>query len=267
MLVRDLLIALFGKIIITRSKMSTSAQYVWQFDLSELNVDDSSTNSYYAHVKYLNSYSVSDIASAIEADRTDLRRQTIETVVNLFNEKAMQKVCMGGIVNTGLAVLRPTIRGKFIGTTGQVTDDISPYIVINSTRSLKDELSEVKLKYTGNVLTTGGSMIGSVSTSESGDLAGVIYPGQFVVIKGRYIKCIDATGQGNGVISFVSLTTAESFETSIFAHNGINKVIATVPRDLPSDNYKLMLTTFYNRSGIPLKNARILEYSKTLIVE
>lgn len=247
--------------------MSTSAQYVWLFDLSELNVDDSSTNSYYALVNSLNSYSVSDIASAIEADRTDLRRQTIETVVNLFNEKAMQKVCMGGIVNTGLAVLRPTIRGKFIGTTGQVTDDITPNIVINSTRSLRNELSEVKLKYSGNVLTTGGSMIGSVSTSDDGELAGVIYPGEFVVIKGRYIKCVDATGRGNGIVSFVSLTTSESFETSTFAHNGMNKVIAIVPRNLPSDSYKLMLTTYYSRSGIPLKNARILEYSKTLIVE
>lgn len=247
--------------------MATSSNYIWYFDLAEYLIDDSSNQSYYAKVKIPNSLSVSDIAAAIANERTDLRQQTIETVVKLFNEKAMQMVCKGSIVNTGLAVLKPSIRGKFTDKNGTVTDNHTPNIVINPVRSLREEVSEVKLKFSGNVLDTGGAIIGSITTNDSDELLGTIVPGSFVILQGRHIKCTDDTGQGYGSISFVSKTNGEMYNVESFVYNGMNKVIVLVPPTLPSDTYKLVLTTYYSRSGTPLKNARMLEYFKDLIVD
>lgn len=248
--------------------MADKTEYKWLFELVECALTTDISNDFSANVVTMGSITNADIASSIAAERTDLREETIEMVLNLADAKINEKLCMGHTVVTGSAIFKPTISGTFIGETGEVDSATNrKKISITAASALRTELEDVTLSFTGTVKDYGGARIRKVTDSDSGLTDGTITPGGTIVISGTKIKCVGSDGTSAGVVRFINIETQEITEVTKLTVNKPSEVILIVPSTLATGTYTLQIETYYSSSGSTLKSARTIEYSLDLTVE
>lgn len=247
--------------------MANSDIYIWRYDLAGFGLTKGVSNDYIARVATNKSLSLSNVASLIASERTDLRADTLLTAATLMDDKVKDLVCQGFTVVTGSAVYQPTITGTFIGRTGEFDSSRNACTVsVSASQSLREMVATVTPEFTGTIKDTGGAQITKVTDSETGDVDGRITPGNTITIVGNKIKCLDADGTGNGTVRFINTDTNEQTEVSKFTKNKPSELILIVPAALKDGTYKLQIETYYSSGSTMLKEARTIEYAVTLTV-
>lgn len=247
--------------------MADKTDYKWLFDLIKCAFTTKVSNDYIAKVHSTGSITLSDIASAIAAERTDLRSETIEMVADLIDEKIIQKLCTGHTVVTGSAIFQPIISGTFTGKTGTVDSTKNrKKVSVSVSAALRTALEDVVLEYTGHSKDLGGAEIGNVTDSRTGNTEGIITPGGGLIIEGSKIKCVNADGSDTGTVSLTNLETNAVTEMEILT-NEPRKLVVIIPSTLQAGSYTLQIETYYSTAGTQLKSARVIEYGLTLTVE
>lgn len=242
--------------------------YKWFFDLAENLLTKDVTNDYTATVKTLLPKTVENLADDIVKETAN-NRETVISIITLYDKKIIDLVCQGNTVNTGSALYAPALPGSFVGTSGTVDPaKHKAYVNINPSAAFRKELERVQPVFSGNVLDSGGARIGLVTDSATGRTDGFMTPGNTIDITGTKIRSLNADGSGIGSIKFVNAETeamaATITSTSI---NEPKRIILVVPANLAEGTYRLEVETYYSNTSTLLKSPRTLIYTPLYIGE
>lgn len=247
--------------------MADSINYTWNFDLRENSLTSDVTNDYTAIVRTNKSLTISDIASSIASDRTDLREDTINIVAKLIDDKIRQLVCQGNTVVTNNAIYTPVITGNFIGKEGTLGDNNKCKVSITPSSTFRSDIALVEAKFTNRTLSSGGAYISLVTDNRTKLTDGTITPGGQVIIKGEKIKCIGSDGTSDGVIKLINIETNEETLIDDLSTNTPKQLNIVAPATLAAGSYTLVIETYYaGSSSSVLKSVRTITYDQTLIV-
>ena len=240
--------------------MATSSSYVWKYDLIPLAVTTDVTDDYRGVVSTNKSMTVSDIASEIASERTDLREDTLVMAANLFASKITELVCKGYTVVTGTATYQPSIKGSFTGNTGTWDADVNfCACTVSSSNALKAALADVAAEFTGYVQTAGNARISTITDATTGATDGTVTAGGVITVTGNKIK---VTGEGSGLWLSPAGDDGEydeggeGIEVTVFATNDPSKLIFSLPSDVTLGTYYIVIKTLFTHGSTLLKSLR-----------
>ncbi len=204
-----------------------------------------------------------DIAKRIGKEGSEIKYDTLLYILNQRDRIVREMVQEGNSVLTGCAQFSPRVSGTWIGsnakfdsTVHKITLDIVP------SAEMRAALKEVGVEVLG--VKADGAFIGLVTDTVTGLTDGTITPGDDIRIEGDKLKIAPDGETGLGVF-FVNADGETIPVTRRLTQNDPKKLIARVP-DLPSGQYTLRVVTRFSNSAISLKEPRVIEYSKLLII-
>lgn len=232
--------------------------FKWYYDLRENTITKDIQEDYVAIPKKLLSLTPKDLALRIAEERTEYRADTIENIINIYEDMLMKTLCEGNTYVSRVAQYQPSITGIFSGT--GLADPVKNKCQINITASsdLKKKLQdEVILEYSGRKLDLGGANIAEVLDMTTGKTDGTVTLGGMVQLKGDKIKCVNADGSGIGKLTLYN--EAESGEDiSVLGVNDPSKIIFVFPTGLLAGEYRLEIETYFTTGNNLLKEPRVL---------
>ena len=223
----------------------------------------SDPNDYSATVVSSGSVNIDDIIDEIINDGSELKKETILSVVTRFNSKAASMVLSGYNVNTGLVYMRPVIKGAFYGKTWDPEIN-SVYISIRQGASLRTEVAETTVEILGEQ--SDPLEIYSVTDQTTGNTDGTLTKGRNAEIKGSHLK-IAGDNEACG-ITFTNTTTQEETKlaTTDIVLNEPSRLLIFVPATLVAGEYELTVTTQYSGGGTPLKEPRSVTFGTPIVI-
>ena len=206
-----------------------------------------------------------DIAQQIVNARSELRYETILSVLNERDAVVRNAVLGGFSVLDGNVHLAPRVKGVWEGT-AHVFDPKAHKITVDATpsvefrKALEDEVGvEVLGEKTG-----GGAFIGLVTDVATGKTDGTITRNGDLIIEGEKIRIAPAGEEGLGVF-FVHPNGDAVLVTDPLTQNDPKKIIARVPA-LADGTYTLKIVTRFTSGNNLLKEPRTIVYELPLQV-
>jgi len=239
----------------------------WYFDLRENTITQDVKEDYVAIPRKMLSLTPKDLAKWIAEERTEYRIDTIENIINIYEDMLMKALCGGNTYVSRVAQYQPSITGVFSGT-GEIDPEKNKcQINITPTATLKDKLAkEVILEYSGRRMDLGGANIAEILDMTTGKTDGTVTPGGMVQLKGNKIKCINADSSGIGKLTLYN-DSESGEEVSVLGVNEPSKIIFVFPTGLLAGNYRLEIETYYTQGSVLLKEPRTLVCPVTLKIE
>lgn len=234
------------------------ASYKWYFDLRENTITQDVKEDYVAIPRKMLSLTPKDLAKWIAEERTEYRIDTIENIINIYEDMLIKALCGGNTYVSRVAQYQPSITGVFSGT-GEIDPNKNKcQINITASSDLKKKLQEdVILEFSGRKLDLGGANIAEILDMTTGKTDGTVTPGGMVQLKGNKIKCINADGSGIGKLTLYN--DAESGEeVPVLGVNEPSKIIFVFPTGLLAGEYRLEIETYFTTGTTLLKEPRTL---------
>jgi hypothetical protein len=211
-----------------------------------------------------------DIAQIIVKGRSELRYETILSILNERDTAVAEALLGGSSIQDSNIHITPRITGSWIGADPlfnakehKITFDAVPTV---SLRKSLDE--EVGVEVLGKK-TDGGAIIGLVTDLLTGKTDGTITPGGDIIIKGEKIKIAPETTPGNeeglGVF-FIDVNGNEITLDYPMSENTPKKILCRVPAILVDGEYTLKIVTRFVSGNTLLKEPRTIVYELPLRV-
>ncbi|MDR0698834.1 MAG: DUF4469 domain-containing protein [Tannerella sp.] len=211
-----------------------------------------------------------DIAQIIVKGRSELRYETILSILNERDAAVAEALLGGSSVQDGNIHITPRVTGSWIGSDPlfnakehKLTFDAVPTVTLR--KSLDEEVSVEVL----GKKTDGGAIIGLVTDLLTGKTDGTITPGGDIIIKGEKIKIAPETTPGDEESLGVFFVDANDNEITLdypMSENTPKKILCRVPTMLVDGEYTLKIVTRYAAGGSLLKESRTIVYELPLIV-
>lgn len=205
----------------------------------------------------------SDIASGIVTARSELRFETILSVLQERDEIVRAAIAAGSAVQDGCVRIAPHVLGSWIGTAHsfnpaehKITIDVSP------SAEMRAVLETVGIEVLGEK--DSGAYIGLVTDITTGKTDGTITPDEDIVVAGDKIKVMPEGEAGLGVF-FVDSNGVETPVNRKLTENTPKKLIFRVPA-LAAGTYTLKVVTRYTTSNKLLQESRAISYDFPLTV-
>ena len=235
---------------------------VWlRLNLLTQNVD----NDYTAEVSTVGTTKRNeDIAQTFIEEGSEIKYDTLVNILNRRDRIERRMLQEGNSVQTGNVRLSPRVSGAWIGTNAKY-DPVTHKITLDATltNEMRTALEFVGLEVLG--VKESGAYIGMVTDTLTGATDGSITVGDDILIEGEKLK-IAPEGQAGIGVFFVNEAGTATPVTRRLTQNDPKKVLARVPA-LPKGEYRLQVFTKYSQGSVHLNEARIIEYSKLLIVK
>ena len=207
-----------------------------------------------------------DIAQRIVDEGSEIKYDTLLSIINQHDRIIREAVCDGYSVLTGVGQYSPRVTGSWIGKSANFdpeTNKLTLDMVLS--KEMRDALSTVGVEVLG-VKEGGGAAIGLVTDTLTEATDGTITPGEDILIEGTKIKIAgdpDLCG-----VYFVGSTPDDLYKVDRrLTQNDPSRIIARVPATLAPGSYTLRIVTQFTSSGsIMLKEPRTLEYELPLVV-
>jgi hypothetical protein len=221
-------------------------------------------NDYIAEVSTAGKTSLrnADIARHIKDAGSELKYETILSVLDQGDRIVREQLQAGYSVLTGCAQFSPRVTGTWIGanaafdpTVHKVTLDITP------SAEMREALKEVGVEVLG--VKDGGAYIGLITDAATGAADGTITAGDDIIIEGDRLKIAPDDDENLGIF-FVNEAGEISPVTHRLTVNDPKRVIARVPALAPG-TYRIYVVTRYAKSAL-LKEKRTIEYDRPLTV-
>ena len=153
--------------------------------------------------------------------------------------------------------------GTWIGENAKYDASVHK-ITLDSTITveMRTALEEVGIEILGTK--NSGAYIGLVTDTFTGLNDGTITANDDILIEGDKIR-IAPEGEADLGIFFIDASGTGTAVTRRLTQNDPKKLLARVP-DLPAGEYTLRIVTRYSSSTVLLNEARVIDYSKKLIV-
>ena len=220
-------------------------------------------NDYTAEVSTMkNTFRNEDIAKSIIAEGSEIKYDTLLSIINQHDRIIREKVQQGYSVLTGCCQFTPRVQGTWIGDTDKF-DPARHKVTLDIT--LAAEMREALKKVGVEVLEVKESTgkIGLVIDTLTGGNDGTITAGDDIRIEGEKIKVMGESEE-IGVYFFGSDGEPHKV-TRRFTQNDPKCVIARVPQ-LPDGTYTLRIVTQYSQGSVLLKEPRTIEYKRPLTI-
>ena len=238
--------------------------YFWKVWLRPNLLTQEVGNDYIAEVSTIgNTLHNEQIAQRIVQGRSELRLETIVSILAQRDEIVREALQQGSSVQDGNARISPRVSGNWIGSEARyvpeahkITCDMTP------TAELRAALGAVGVEVLG--VKESGAYIGLVTDVASGKTDGTVTPNEDIIIEGDKIKVAPDGETGLGVF-FVAADGAETAVTHRLAENNPKKVIARVP-ELTAGTYTLKIATRFTGGSTLLKEVRTITYSLPLAI-
>lgn len=221
-------------------------------------------NDYTAEVSTMkNTLRNEDIAQRILGEGSEIKYDTLLSIINQHDRIIREAIQDGYSVLTGACQFTPRVTGTWIGASAKfdpekhkVTLDIIP------SADMREALSHVGVQVLE--VKDSGAKIGLVTDTSTGLANGTATAGDDILIEGDKIRVI---GEAEGVgVFFVDEAGIAKPVTRRFTQNDPKAVIARVPTDLADGTYTLRIVTQYSNTSTLLKDTRTIEYDRALTV-
>ncbi|MDR2423231.1 MAG: DUF4469 domain-containing protein [Prevotellaceae bacterium] len=243
----------------------TVKRFFWKIWLRINFLTKNVDNDYIAEISTTgNTLHNEDIARQIVAERSELRYETILSILNERDTVVRNAVLSGSSAQDGNIRIAPRITGTWIGSSPlfdpavhKITVDVIPTAEFR--KSLEEEVGVEIL----GTKTDGGAHIGLVTDVLTGKNDGVVSPSGDIIITGEKLKIVPADDPATGVF-FVD---ANNIETSLdypVTENNPKKIICRVPANLPNGLYTLKIVTCFSTNSVLLKTPRSIVYDLPL---
>ena len=205
-----------------------------------------------------------DIADAIVAEGSEIKKETILNILSLRNKKVFEYALSGCTYSNEVGSLSPRVSGVFEDINSVIDTALHKCSFdIMPSASLRAETSKISVKVTG-CKDSGGAVIGAVTNTLTGNKDGTVQIGDDVIIEGEKIKIQDEADTEQGVF-FVDMEGNEHRVTRKLTANKPSRLIARVPSSVAEGNVSLIIRTRYTGSSVNiLKNLRELRYAYEL---
>ena len=234
------------------------AVFKWYFDLRENTITQDVKEDYVAIPRKLLSLTPKDLALRIAEERTEYRADTIENIINIYEDMLIKALCEGNTYVSRVAQYQPSITGIFSGT--GLADPVKNKCQINimASSDLKKKLQdEVILEFSGRKLDLGGANIAEVLDMTTGKTDGTVTPGGMVQLKGNKIKCVNEDGSGIGRLTLYNESESGE-EVTVIGVNDPSKIIFIFPTGLLAGEYRLEIETYFTSGNNLLREPRTL---------
>jgi hypothetical protein len=237
-------------------------RFFWKVWLRPNLLTKEADNDYIAEISTTgNTLRNEDIARQIVKERSELRYDTILSILNERDGVERDAVLNGSSVQSSNVHIAPRITGNWIGA-DPVFDPKAHRITVTVTPTveLRVALEEVGVEILGKK-TDGGAIIGLVTDVLTGKTDGTVSAGGDIIIEGSKIKITPAGDTSVGVF----FTDAAGADTPLdwpLSENNPRRLLCRVPVSLTSgETYSLKVVTRYTRGGNTLlKEPRTVVY-------
>lgn len=239
-------------------------EHYWEFTLRDNPLTQDNTEDCIAEVKSgPKTLRKEDMAKEIKRTGSELKYQTILSITSQDSEMVLDALLDGNSVITDLWQITPRIIGPFENARAQfdpaihhLTFDIVP------TKMVREALKKVKVLNKGAKDVVARIILVMDAITKAIDAA--LVPGKYIRIEGERIKIV-----GNEAVVGVFFVSEDGTKTvkadTGYIQNDPSYVVACVPA-LDNGNYTLRIVTQFSQSTTILKEARTIEYAKTLVV-
>jgi hypothetical protein len=221
-------------------------------------------NDYIAEVSTVgNTLRNEDIARIIVAGRSELRYETILSILNERDAVERDALLNGSSVQSGNTHLAPRVLGNWIGA-DPVFDAKKHKITLDATQTLemRHALEDVGVEILGKKA-DGGAIIGLVTDVLTGKTDGAVSIGGDIIITGEKIKIAPAGEEGLGVF-FIYPGGDELPLDHPMTENNPKKIICRLPASISEGTYTLKIVTRYSNGSTNLEKPRTLLYELPL---
>jgi hypothetical protein len=244
--------------------MAKVIEYIWKIWLRLNFLTQDVENDYTGEVSTVgHTIHNEDIAQRIVKERSELRYETILSILNERDGIVIESVLTGSSVQDGVVHIAPSVTGLWIGTDRTIDHTRQkPAVSISPTAALREGLANVKMEILG--VKDSGAYIGLVTDTATKAIDGHITPGGILVISGDKLRIAPEDDPEMGI--FFVLESGEKMQVTQISQNDPKRLTALVPQ-LQAGTYTLQVVTKFSNGSTLLKAARTIVYNLPLIVE
>ena len=204
-----------------------------------------------------------DIAQRIVDEGSEIKYDTLLSIINQHDRIIREAVCDGYSVLTGVGQYSPRVTGSWIGKSANFDPSVNKLTLdMVLSKEMRDALSTVGVEVLG-VKEGGGASIGLVTDTYTGEANGYISAGEDILIEGTKIKV--AGDDPSCGVYFINRDDDTSYKVERrLTQNDPSRIIARVPAELAPGAYTLRIITQFSNSTQLLKEPRTLEYELPL---
>ncbi len=238
-----------------------TAKFYWKTQLRLNLLTKDVDNDYIAEVSTTgNTKRNEDIAREILNEGSEIKYDTLLSVLNQRDRIVRQMVQQGNSVMDGCTQITPRVLGSWLGENAKFDPAVHKVTVDTvPAAEMRQALKEVGVEVLG--VKTGGAYIGLVTDTATGRTDGSITPNDDIQIEGEKLK-ISPEGEARLGVFFVDARGRSTAVTRRLTENNPKKLIARVP----AGTYTLRVVTRYTGDNSPLKEARTIIYNQPLTV-
>ncbi len=202
------------------------------------------------------------LADKLVAARTELRRETILSVLAARDRLVCEALLQGFSVQDGVLHVSPRIHGAWTGEMHHF-DPAAHTLSVNAAPSaeLRKALGGVGVNVVG--MKDSGAYIGLVTDLSTGKANGTVHKGEDIAVEGDKIKLFP---DGDSGVFFVDSEGEPTPVEGLPALNTPKKLIVRVPGGLGAGPYRLQVVTRFTSGTQVLKEPRTIEYAQPLSV-
>ena len=205
-----------------------------------------------------------DIARMIKDEGSEFQYETILKMLNVNDRIIRELVQRGHSVLTGAAQYTPRIQGTWVGASAKfnpAAHRIGLHIIPSA--EMRAAFKEIGVEVLG--MKPGGAFIGLVTDTTTGLADGTMTSGDDILIEGAKLKIAPDDDETLGVFFISSNDETATRVTRRLTTNNPKSILARVP-ELPAGQYTLRIVTRFSTSGTLLKEPRVIEYDRPLVV-
>ena len=240
-------------------------KYFWKIWLRLNTLTKNVDNDYIAEVSTVgNTLRNEDIARLIVKERSELRYETILSILNERDAVERDALLNGSSVQSGNTHLMPRVLGNWIGA-DPVFDPKAHKITLDATQTveMRRALEDVGVEVLGRKI-DGGAIIGLVTDVLTGKTDGTISVGGDIIITGDKIKIAPAGEDGLGVF-FVNPDGMDIPLDHPATENNPKKIICRLPVNImEGEVYTLKIVTRCSSGSKLLNKPRTILYELPL---
>lgn len=220
-------------------------------------------NDFIAVPVIVGSIGITEIIDELKKEGMEIKTETAVDILSRFNRKVAEMLTQGYSVNTGLAYIKPAIKGVFTDKTWN-PEKHSIYFNMVQGVVLREIAKTAKAEILGEQ--SSPMSIFSITDKATGKTDGTLTQGKNTEIKGTYIK-IAGDHSDNGIY-FTNVETKAKIkvEASDIVINEPSRLMILVPATLEAGNYELNITTQYSQGTTALKEPRTAILSATIVI-
>jgi hypothetical protein len=244
--------------------MSTQ-KYFWKVWLRPNRLTKDVDNDYIAEVSTNNkTLRNADIAQRIVKGRSELRSETIESILSERDQIVLEALQEGTAVQDGCSHISPRVLGAWIGAEHKFDAKVNRMSLdMTPSAEMREALSYVGVEVLG--VKDSGAYIGLVTDLSTGATDNTITANEDIQIDGDKIKIAPEDTAGLGIF-FVDEDGMETPVTHRLAMNTPKRIIARVPA-LEGEKYTLIIRTQFTKGYALLNDPRTITYEFPLTLE